>query len=329
MKTRRYVWLAMLGIFAVPTAGNADPVIPDPGSNPYTEYDRDGIPLAVTRDQPKRLSQPEIDAIRRQQERAVRDKDWLLRGYEKQLQIHAAQSQDQSSNLYYQLSSDKQLAKLAGLPSMDDGSDDSGAYRTGSADSDKDSLALRSDGPSAPKSISSGFGRPFKPLITPLGAPDAAGLHNFYSFVPLSTPSPYSDVLPKTASESKPGDADDSLDIQTPGMVAAGKDPLMDSGTSDLSLDILPGESIEHARAHQDDETKLELPLPMDATQLHNAQAAALTVSGPTKVDQKPAAAPQKAIPVDDQDAPLPVSKTPPITPVRAPIANPFDILNR
>ena len=35
-------------------------------------------------------------------------------------------------------------------------------------------------------------------------------------------------------------------------MVAAEKNPLTDTGTPDLTLDILPGESVEQAKAHQE-----------------------------------------------------------------------------
>ena len=69
----------------------------------------------------------------------------------------------------------------------------------------------------------------------------------------------------------------------------------------------------------------------MSAAQLHKEQAAALSVPGASTTAQTAAPAPLsvKTVPIEDPNAPLPVSKVPPINPVRSPIANPYDILNR
>ena len=112
-------------------------------------------------------------------------------------------------------------------------------------------------------------------------------------------------------------------------MVAAEKNQLMDTSAR-IYLDILPGESIDQAKAHQDNTTKLELPLPMDANQLHKEQATTLSAPGaPNAAQTAPPAAPVKPIPINDEDAPLPVSKESQINPVRSPIGNPYDILDR
>ena len=332
MKIARYVSIGMLGLFVVTIRASADSTVSDPADNPYTQYDPDGVPLAVTHPQPQRLSPAQIDAIHKQQGQAALDKNWLLRNYEKQVQARAAKSpQDQSANLYYQLTSNKELAKLAGLPTLDsDDQDRTSAYRTGTPPSGQGSGALRADASSAATSAFPSHGNLLKPLITPLSAPDAAGLHNFHSSLPVSMPSPLSgNNPPQTPPVSRRDQSRDSLDIETPGMVAAEKNPLTGTSAPDLTLDILPGESIEQAKAHQEANNKLELPLPMDANQLHKEQAAALSVPGAPNPAQTATPAPVKAVPIDDEDAPLPVSKAPQINPVRSPIANPYDILDR
>ena len=174
MKIARYVPIGMLGLFVVTIRASADPTAPDPVDNPYTQYDPDGIPLAVTHPQPQRLSQDELDAIHKQQEQAALDKNWLLRNYEKQLQARAANSpEDQSANLYYQLSSNKDLAKLAGLPALDsDSQDGATALPNGRAPFRPGPGDLRADASSAATSGFPSHGNLFKPLITPLSAPE-------------------------------------------------------------------------------------------------------------------------------------------------------------
>ncbi len=336
MKIARYVSIGMLGLFVVTIRASADPSDDVPEVNPYTQYDPDGVPLAVTQPHPKPLTQDQINEIRKEEQKAAFDKNWLLRNYEQQLQARAAKSpEDQSTNLYYQLSSNKELAKLAGLPALDsDSQEGAPPNRTGVAPSGQNSSVLRPDASAAVKRGSPSLGHGFKPLITPLSAPDAAGLHNFYSSLPLLMASPISGSLPQTPRSPQAAQSRDISDIETPGMVSAGKNPPTDTNIPDLTLDILPGESIEQARAHQDSNNSLELPLAMDADQLHKEQAAALsvpTVPGVPKTTQtaKPAPAPVKTVPINDEDAPMPVSKSIQINPVRAPIAKPYDILNR
>jgi len=329
MKIARYVSIGMLGLFVVTTKASADTPVSDPTDNPYTQTDPDGVPLAVTHPQPQRPSQAQLDAIHKQQEQAALDKNWLLRDYEKQVRARAAKSsEDQSANLYYQLSSNKELAKLAGVPALD--SDD----QDGTAPvphSDQDSVKLRADASSAATSAFPSHANLFKPLITPLSAPEVAGQPNFYSSLPFSMASPISGGPSQTPPAPKTDHYQDSSDLETPGMVAAEKNPLMDASAPDLTLDILPGESIEQAKAHQDNNNTLALPLPMDANQLHKEQAATLSISSVPNAVQTPTPAPVpvKSVPIDDEDAPLPVNSVPPINPVRSPIANPYDILNR
>jgi hypothetical protein len=331
MKIARRLWISLLGFFVPVLGAGAAPTAPDPEENPYAQADPDGVPIAVTRPQ-KKATQEEVEALHKAQVEAELNKNWLLRSYEQQLQNHDAADpahSNKDSNLYYQLSSDKELAKLAGIPYLDPTlHDGSTTFRTSTDHPDSGTVSLRTDPSSAPtptadpeaakapKSI-------FQPLVTPLGAPDAAGLHNFYSSLPVAMTPPFAGTGP---TQPAPAPTSETPDIDTPGMVAAEKDPLMDKSSYDLTLDILPGETPEQAREHQENNSKLELPEAPDADQLHREQAAALTPLGATKtVSLAPVV---KPAPIDF-DAPLPVNKIPPISPVRGPIANPYDILNR
>jgi hypothetical protein len=171
-----------------------------------------------------------------------------------------------------------------------------------------------------------------KPLIPPMNAPGTASQHNFYAPVPVTLPAPVFGSASQTADAPKTDQSQDSTDIETPGMIAAEKNPLSDADTHDLTLEILPGETVEQAKADREKNTeKLELPLPMTADLLHKAQSALLTLQNPTTSAQIPVAAPApaKTFPTEDPNAPIPVSKEPLIIPIRAPIADPYDILDR
>jgi hypothetical protein len=67
----------------------------------------------------------------------------------------------------------------------------------------------------------------------------------------------------------------------------------------------------------------------MNATQLHKAEATILIPPTAPKAAPTAMDAPAKTAPVEDPNAPLPVDKITPINPVRSPVANPYDILDR
>jgi len=331
MKNARYLVVTTIGLLAFANPAIAESDTPPSVDNPYTQYDPDGVPYAATRPQDRELTPDEIAAIQKAQAKAALDKDWLLRTYERQMQSHTGDAKNaQSSNLYYQISSNKDLAKLAGLPEIDS------AEQEGTVP-----VPLSNSGPAklhpisspAITSLSPFHADLMKPLITPLGAPEAAGLHDFYSsFLTDSIASPNTSNTPKKPRTPRTEDPTDPADIETPGMIAAEKDPLLDTNSTDLSLELLPGESVEQATLHQDNNAKLELPLPMNATQLHREQAIALSppqaptaMPATTAITTKPA----KTGPLDDPEAPIPVSKEPQINPIRPAIGSPFDILDR
>jgi len=326
MRIAHYLAVAVLFSLAATRWTQADPPTASPNDNPALQVDPDGVPLSVLRPD-TRPSPGEIEVERKRQEQAALNRDWLLRGYEKQLQDHTDGFDDGEANLYYHLSSNRDLARLAGLPVLDLESQHVGeAYRAGTAPS-QGPVTLRPDTGSAAANYSLLPNSPFKPLITPLSSPDALGLHNFYS----SMTTPFFGV-PKRPAAPAATPSEDTSDMETPGLVAAEKNPLPDSASSDLTLDLLPGETVEQARARQDNGS-LQLSVPMDANELHKAQAAALNVPSLPGATQAGSTTPNSAVipvaPIADPEAPMPVNKTPPINPIRSPIANPFDILNR
>ena len=71
----------------------------------------------------------------------------------------------------------------------------------------------------------------------------------------------------------------------------------------------------------------------MDAEQLHRAQATYLNPAVPKSATTGQAStanpAPAPAPPLENLHEPVPISQMPVINPVRPPIANPYDILNR
>lgn len=339
MKIVRYLPVALLGLYLAAPGASADPISSTPDDSAYAQDDADGVPLVVRQRQPQQLSPEQIEAIHKRQGQAAQDKDWLVRGYEQQLQTHPAvnSAQDQNSNLYYELGANKELAKLAGLPVLSlDGADSASTVssRAGTPSSEQ-GTNLRSDDSSTEAAPT--HDPLFRPLFSSSAAPKASGSHSLYSPLSFSltpTISFFGKQTPRTRPQPKTDQSDDSSDLDTPGLVAAEKDPLMDMSNTDLTLNVLPGETADEAKARQESNNTVELPLPMDADRLHEAQAAALSVPGaPTGTNPaqtQPTVPPiVKPVQVDDQDTPLPVSKVPPINPVRSPIANPYDILDR
>jgi hypothetical protein len=334
MKRAHYLSVTALGLFVVMAGAKADPTAPVPAGNPYVETDGDGVPLAVSKPQSVRPAPEGLDQLRKEQAKADADKNWLIRGYEQQLKAHAAAnpSDTESANLYYELSRNKDLAKLAGLTPIDaDDGNSPPAYKTGRTPAQPDPSTLRKDSFAAASTTPLSNVSGLKPLITPLSAPDAAGLHNFYSSLPVAMPSLFGGSASSSNTPSAPtpkSESQDSTDIETPGMIAAQKDPLSNIGSRDLTLDVLPGETIEQAKASRLGSNTLDLPVPMNADQLHKTLPRALPVDGTASTAQT-TPTPAKPIQTNDADAPLPVSKEPVIIPVHSAIADPFDILNR
>jgi hypothetical protein len=299
----------------------------DNDNSVYTETDADGVPISVTHPELKPATDAQIAAQRRQLERAAWDKDWLMRAYQKQLQARAASGND-SNNLYFQLTSNKELARASGLPDLS--STKSAATPSDTVHSDFNSSTSATNKLPSGAPAETHLARPsYQPFISPLSSPEAAGLHNFYSSLPVTMLPPLSGTNPVAPAPSAvtAKEDPDSNAIETPGMLAAEKNK-----GADLTLDILPGETLQQAKAHQDNNSQLTPPSALTVDQLHKQQANSLSVAGPPRALPVTASTPpqvNKPIPIDDSDAPTPASKLTPISPVRSPISNPYDILNR
>jgi hypothetical protein len=184
----------------------------------------------------------EIQASLQRQAEEEKNKDWLLRGYEEQLQSHFGKdSEDESTNLYYQLATDKNLAKLAGISTMEPPAADTATPRKDPTEEGK-------------KSGMSDI-TVFKPLINPQRPLFTSVLNNPYTSLSYDasrvvTPDA---VTATTDSMEKTSDVNTPSDIETPGLVAAKSDPL----ALGLPADVSPGFSQQE-------------PLPQDPSVLDN-----------------------------------------------------------
>jgi hypothetical protein len=124
--------------------------------------------------------------------------------------------------------------------------------------------------------------------------------------------------------------------METPGMVAAKDNSL--PGAPDLNVDSLPGQNQDEAPTHQATDEPPTLPQTaqvMDSDQLHLQMSAKLQAPNPIQaraagLQQKQAELTvQKPPPPPADEIPMPISQQPQISPVHAPVANPYDILNR
>ncbi len=274
------------------------------------------MPLVISHPQARQPTQDEIDAKKKEVQQADANKDWLLRSYEEQLRRRTSgQPGGDSDNLYYRIAADKSLSKLAGVGSLSPSPDEaSGAQRTGANFSGGSTFGLRPDLSRASGINPSSFSIPlFKPLITPLGAADAAGLHNFYGT--QNEPAPPAPA-PKSTDTTRI-----SPDLDMPGQVGAGNNPLSkDSLTFDtLPDDVQPDKASPRAHIAED-----ALPLTTNAEQIQKLNDTALNAPGTIKtVTPKNGTSLQ----LKYQEDPAPV-KLPAPSPVRQPIPNPYDILD-
>jgi hypothetical protein len=304
-----------------------------PDDNPMGQLDPDGVPLSVVNGHRERPSQAMIEAYLKQRAAAADDnKDWLLREYEKQQQAREAKDNANAPNLYSELSANKDLARLAGIPVDDSNAKTGGAtFRTGdTSKNNSDNLDLRKDADTAAVDAAK---QAAKPMISfaPVSATDISAP------MPFQFTTSFDNVVSNAAAPAKANEAEEASELDTPGAISDNnKDSsLTDAPNSDQSLEFLPGESTTSARAHQDVNSGAELSLPMDSGQLHKDEATSLQVAQPYRppdVDKTATVAPGPPAPPPNPDqnpnAPVPVSQVP-IPSARAPISNPFDLLNR
>jgi len=295
---------ACFGAVVVSTARADDPIDQVPSaSDRLSLQDPDGTPVVITHPQSSNASQPSTKS----KERAAANQDWLLHAYEQQLQQNNADVPgNSSSNLYYRIATDKNLSKLAGVSTID--SLALGAnLKTGVSRGGQGTLSLRPD-PSTPAASTSPTTSLLKPLITPLGAADAAGLHNFYGTIPAAP-------TPKKATVTP-------ADLEMPGKIAADNNPLTKES---LTFDALPDDTSSSKSSHHNDISKTELPVSSNAAQIQKLTDASLTAKGSTRT----------TTPVNVSSMQLKLAEDPPSPKLvapnsgRQPIANPYSILDR
>jgi hypothetical protein len=268
------------------------PYDPDVNSPTYDGSTFEAVPA-------QKPTTAQIQAAREAQQQ---QNSWLVRDYEEQLKKRAAADQSDLLDPYLRISSDQNLAKLAGLASPLSSNPTDITNLHAATDSPKDAPTLRLDPSSTPPSSPPKFtplsGAVLKPLITPLTATDAAGLPNFYATLPAGTPPPLETTsLP-------PSGTDTSAALDMPGLTAT--QSRLTQGTS--SYEITPGSLYTdpqntHFSSSSEDELLPQLPSGDAASQLQH------TVLVVTTGKSTPPPAPAKIVlPPDPELTPKPVA---------------------
>ena len=266
----------------------------------------------------------ERDALQAAQQKAEENKDWLLRGFEQQLQSRENATGDNppqnGTNLLATLGADKDLAKAAGIRPIDLTAAPELNPLTGE-DEKKTKADLRSDPMLDPLASTDSRTAPlFQPLIIPLDSPTTSQVKTPYALPsPISSTSVSSplsfDLAPGETAEddaaqnvapSDPG----AMDV--PGMTAAESTPAMRE-----ALD-LPGEQENDAlsseeKPHHDLALELpEAPETSNADRLQKIQNASLALPTQPLLHK---AAPIVINPLSTK----PPAYTPPVAPVESP----------
>ena len=296
------------GAFAT-TVRAEDPVDQVPTtSERLSAQDPDGTPYIVSHPEATQPTASEIEAQRKNDQKAAANQTWLLSAYEQQVQQKSANG-DNGSNFYYRIVSDKNLSKLAGLPSIDAPVDPKTTLKTGVVQGNPGTLSLRPDAPAPTTTPTAPNMSLLTPLITPLGAADAAGLHNFYNTVPAAT-------APRK-------EASDPADLDMPGKIAADSNPLTNDS---MTFDSLPDDpnSDKDKSSHHDDTSKSDLSLTSNVSKIQKQSNASLIAPGASKtVTQPNVSTAQLKL---DEDPPSPKLVAPNVG--RQPLPSPFSILD-
>ncbi len=341
MKLTVCLGVPLLALLALPASVRADtPGASDEPVNPYAGVDPDGVPLSVTQE----IKTPVTDQAAAQKQ-AVEDdaraRNWLLLDYQKQLQRNNAESSanGQALNTYLQLSENKDYTPGASPDKTTPAAQPPPSFRAALNPSGPEShgMNLRGD-PSA----STGF----TPLISPLSSPGILSASQPFNSGVFASPLPPSlvpgttaDGLPAMAApasapppapgRSGPVSPTETVDMQTPGMVADKTGPL--PGAPDLSLDSLPDPNSNDLPQRPDAQAQLpQVAQAMDSDQLHAALDTKLkSPKVALNTTEKQVEQPPKPVVPPPPETPSPISQQPQISPVHAPLPSPFDILNR
>jgi hypothetical protein len=254
-----------------------------------------------------------------------------VRAYERQLQSRdrASSGQGEGSNLYAELTSDPDLAKLAGLKPAN--FSDTPEIDLHLVPSDSNRIALRSD-PSAPPvtPLTPGVRPAFDPIVTPLVSRETRGVS-----APFTESSPISPMFPSLSSpdSSASPDHDALLDaadpvknqdpgvLDIPGLTAAESSPATRDAINLKNEDLLPDELSPADKPHNN--LSLDLPPTTNAERLQKIQNAVLSLPNQQVKKAPPSAVSTVTVPppTDTQEM------VPDPSPIRSHIDDPFDIL--
>jgi hypothetical protein len=306
--------------------------------NPFATDDPDGVPLAVTQADPSSLTPEQAEALQKQQlNQEARARNWLLLEYEQQFRHDGETTpRDRTMNMYLQLSMNKGLAAVTADSKLDYAPTPSPTlHATAQNASTQNSVSLRPD--ASPNAN-------FAPLISPYNSPVASSATQpFYSGAySTALPSSLTPTAPVGGLPESPAPAPhrslsalptlpaDTVDMQTPGMIADKADPL--PGMPNLNLDSLADPSVTNPQNPQQAPELPESPQPLDAGLLHQemniklAPAQTLQANASSQKTAQKAAAPPAPPP---PETPEPINKQQQLSPVHAPLPSPFDIINR
>jgi len=334
MRTVRYVTALMVIYAVIATVRAYSEPIPDESSRESSLYDPDAqFSGTISKKQPSRAEL--VDAEQQQQARDQANNTWLLRSYEEQLRTRAPNSaKDDNANLYYRISSDKNLAQLAGLPAFNlnnpEPTVDVHLSLNTNGDPGKSGVTLHSDLPTLTnnRSTANQSTAPQKPSLTikPLNweSNNYASLHNSYAtpnssieqFLPQAEGLPHH---PYVRQDSDP------TALDTPGMTAAENDPVMSRNVPTLSLDLLPNETVPAARAHEENLTLLDPPKATNLDQIQKLDDSTLKPPGEVKT-APPVPLNPVLLKLKYEDPPV---TAPPPPPIRTQIDDPRDMTFR
>ena len=312
MKTARYLvptFLAALGFIVLRADDN--PSVDD--SSMW--IDPDAVPKSFVPDKPEPTPEQRA-AEKKLQKKAADDRNWMMRGYQQQLEAKAkGGSKDESDS---DMAETAALARAAGL-SVTEYSDLQSSEDAASAES----TTRTPEHQAQPRTSSAAIGayNPFKPLLS-TDAPSAS--------VPFASPSPLlapggSSNTTLTLDQTSMNEASnrDSGDMDIPGMTAAQSSAATKDAMGMSESDLLPGESQSaYEKSHHD--LELELPLARNSDQLAKMQSDAMALPGASP--KKPtSAAPAPPPPIEPPSATSEMVHDP--SPLRAHVDDPFDIL--
>jgi len=335
MKLTVRLSLPLFALLAALPAG-LHAALPSDPVNPYANVDPDGVPLAITQGSSSRPSPAQqAELTQKQQELESRARNWLLLDYQRQFKRNPENATlNQTLNMYLQLSMNKDLSAVA----SDANPPSSHApaptlHATPNGASAQNTMSLRPD--STPSKLT------FTPLISPFNSSYASSASQPFGSGAYSTKLPSSlaptgalNAPPPAAAAAPaphrslsdlPASSTETIDMQTPGMIADKTNPL--PGMPSLNLDSLPDPTATSAQE------QAELPQirePVDADLLHQEMTAKAAPAQPTGATKKQTPQPPVAPPAPPPpEEPMPISKQPQLSPVHAPVASPFDMLNR